>query len=153
VEGGGNARLSRAAERRENTWLGAALEGGYASGGGPDGCASLNNCTEEPRATAEGDACGGASTAADGDVAGGASAAGAGMVAWASSFVAAETASGLACRLDLRPPEYGSLCLRECLCLTAPMHHSMFPGMGTGECFCFEVFLTPMRSAVSGQVF
>src|SRR6267142_6475506 len=49
-EGGANALPSEAAERRENTCLGAALEGEYASGGGPDGCA------EEPGAAAEGDA-------------------------------------------------------------------------------------------------
>jgi hypothetical protein len=64
VEGGRNACPSGVAERHKNAWPGAALKGGYASGGGPDGCASLNNCAEEPCATAEGDAHRGASTAA-----------------------------------------------------------------------------------------
>src|SRR6266850_8092976 len=49
-EGGANARPSEVAEQRENTCLGTALEGEYASGGGPDGCA------EEPGAAAGGDA-------------------------------------------------------------------------------------------------
>ena len=50
AEGGANVRLSEAAEQRENACPGAALEGGYASGRGPDGCA------EEPGVAAEGDA-------------------------------------------------------------------------------------------------
>jgi len=49
-EGGANVCPSEVAEQHENVCLGAALEGEYASGGGPDGCA------EEPGVAAEGDA-------------------------------------------------------------------------------------------------
>jgi len=48
-EGGTNTRPREAAEQHENTCPGTALEGEYASGGGPD------RCTEEPGAAAEGD--------------------------------------------------------------------------------------------------
>src|SRR6266850_4607677 len=49
-EGGTNVRPREAVEQHENTCPGAALEGEYASGGGPDRCA------EELGAAAEGDA-------------------------------------------------------------------------------------------------
>ena len=145
------------AESHENMCSGTVLLGGYASGGGPGRSVWVKRCMEGPAAAVEGDTCRVESMVADGHVAEGtAHTARAHMSALASWFAVGETALGLACLPGFKPPAYGSLCL-QCLCLTVPIHCSMFPGTraetGSGACFCFETLLTPMHLAILGQVF
>ena len=140
AEGDTRAGASTAAACEANASPGTPLEGGYASGAAPDGFVKVKEC----ECAAEGDACVGASIV-------GVCTAGAGTAARASVFAAAETASGLARLPDLSPPAYGSIYLQECLPLAGPMR-SVSVFLPTGL-FRFGVFLIPMRSAISAQVF
>ncbi len=64
AEGGADAHAGEAAEKRANTYPGAALEAGYPSGTATDGFARAREHAAKPAAAAKGDACARASTAA-----------------------------------------------------------------------------------------
>ena len=111
----------------------------------------MKGCAAEPTSAVERDVRAGASIAAyEGTTIGAAPC--------ARSFVAAETASGLACFPDLSPAAYESLvlCLQGCLPLTAPICFSVCVPSTTGPGFHFGSLLSlpdPILSVVSAQVF